>query len=348
MTTSDSAARWRIRVMKQSASRGHDEPMQLSDAADRSDQTDRSSGRSSSSARSPVSVRSAQSPMAAIVSGVGERHRHRIVAELIEAVEAEVVAPPLHVRGLERDAERRLQEREVLREDLFLERLGSRGDEDAPAAQDGRHEVGDGLPGAGSGLGEEDVALLDRRRHSRRHRALAGARLELGHGARQRAVLVERPVDRRADRLPAAGSILPRGIRVRAFERHDLVHPALVAPARERRLEEHADDGEGEVGRGDLRAERQNVGVVVRTGEAGGLQVARRGGPDAVHLVGRHGHADAGAADEDAAVDAPDTTRRATARGEVGVVDRRLAVGPDVFDREPESSRRDLMVSFRW
>ncbi len=81
--------------------------------------------------------------------------------------------------------------------------------------------------------------------------------------------------------------------------------------------------------------------------EAGRLEVARRGGPDAVHLVGRHGHADAGAADEDAAVDAPETTRRATQRREVGIVDRRFAVGPDVVDAIAGIGRRDLIVSFR-
>jgi hypothetical protein len=57
MTTSDSAARWRIRVMKQSWNRGQSEPTQFSVVAAISGQKPASSGSVSSSARSPLSVR---------------------------------------------------------------------------------------------------------------------------------------------------------------------------------------------------------------------------------------------------------------------------------------------------
>jgi hypothetical protein len=129
--------------------------------------------------------------------GVGKRHRHRILAEEIEAVKAEVVAPPLHVCGLERDAERVLQDGEVLREDLFLERLGAGRDEHAPAAQDRRDEVRDGLAGAGAGFGKQDVTFFDGRGHRGGHRPLARSRLELGHCPGQRSIVVEHPVDGR-------------------------------------------------------------------------------------------------------------------------------------------------------
>ena len=61
-------------------------------------------------------------------------------------------------------------------------------------------------------------------------------------------------------------------------------------------------------------AEREDVGVVVLAREAGRLRVPRGRGPDARDLVGGHRHADAGAADEDAAVARPRRRRGARRR----------------------------------
>ena len=279
MTMSDSAARWRIRVMKQSC-------VARARRADAALGRGREIGPDRQVLGQVLEFRAVAGlrPLRPVADGrhrvrVGERHRHRVLAELIEAVQAEVVAPPLHVGRLERDAERRLQEREVLREDLFLERLGAGRDEDAAAAQDGRDEVG-------------DASCRCRCRPRRGGRGPARWRpprpppSRAGPGA-ARTPAPRAPAGRRrrttrstaAPRLRAAGSILPRGIRVRAFERHDLVDPALVASACERRLEEEADDGEGEVGPGDPRAEREDVGVVVLAREAGGLRDRRPSPP---------------------------------------------------------------------
>ena len=49
----------------------------------------------------------------------------RSAAQLIEAMQAQVVRPPLHVGRLEGDAERVAQHRKVLEVDLFLKVLGA-------------------------------------------------------------------------------------------------------------------------------------------------------------------------------------------------------------------------------
>ena len=48
-----------------------------------------------------------------------------------------------------------LEEWDVLEEELLLEVLGAGGDDDAAARQDGGHQVGQRLAGAGAGLGDE-------------------------------------------------------------------------------------------------------------------------------------------------------------------------------------------------
>ena len=70
--------------------------------------------------------------------------------------------------------------------------------EHALAAQDGGHEIRHRLAGAGAGFGEQDAAVGEDVGDVARHRALAVARLELIDRARERTVVGERLVDRRA------------------------------------------------------------------------------------------------------------------------------------------------------
>ena len=60
--------------------------------------------------------------------------------------------------------------------------------EHALAAEDGGDEIGERLAGAGARFGEQDAAVLEHARDGRGHVRLAGARLEVGQRARQRAV----------------------------------------------------------------------------------------------------------------------------------------------------------------
>ena len=128
----------------------------------------------------------------------GQRQRAgRFRARRLEAVQAEVVAAPLHVRGAEVDAERFPQVRQVLVEDLVLQVPGAGRDEDAPSAEDGGHEVGQGLAGSGARFRQQHAAGLQHARRGGRHAPLARPRLERRHRARQRAVLGERRGDPR-------------------------------------------------------------------------------------------------------------------------------------------------------
>ena len=135
-------------------------------------QNGRSSGRSSSSARSPVSVSRRQSSIDRQDRSSSIEPRTRqvtlavgagAVAERLEAVQAQVVAAPLHAGRRERDVERLAQDRDVLEVDLFLEVLGAGRDQHPLAAEDGGHEVGERLAGAGARLGQQDAAVVEAR-----------------------------------------------------------------------------------------------------------------------------------------------------------------------------------------
>ena len=81
------------------------------------------------------------------------------LAERLVAEEAEVVAAALHDRDAEVAAEGAGQERDVLAEELLLEVLGAGGDDDAAAQLHRGQQVGQGLAGAGAGLGQQHAAV---------------------------------------------------------------------------------------------------------------------------------------------------------------------------------------------
>ena len=125
--------------------------------------------------------------------------RRRFLEDLV-ALQAEVVAAALHARGRERHRQHAGEQRQILGEDLLLQVLGAGRDDDALAAQDRRHEVGERLAGAGAGLDEEHAAVLERVGDRRGHAALAVARLEGDERLRQRPVGAEDRVDAGAER----------------------------------------------------------------------------------------------------------------------------------------------------
>ena len=118
------------------------------------------------------------------------------VGQLIELVHAQVVRAALHVRRGERDPERVAQRGNVLEVDLLLQVLRAGRNQHALAAENCGHEVGERLAGAGAGLREQNAAVFEHAGDRRGHVDLAGARLEVGHGERERSA-------RREDRLAA-------------------------------------------------------------------------------------------------------------------------------------------------
>ena len=77
-------------------------------------------------------------------------------------------------------------------------------------------------------------------------------------------------------------------------------------------------------------AQGQDIGVVVAAGHLRGEAVPAAGAADALDLVGRHGHADAGAAAEDALLALPGEDAAADLLREYGVVAARLRIRPEV------------------
>ena len=110
------------------------------------------------------------------------------LAKGLEAMEAQVVAAPLHAGRGERHAERVPQHRQVLEKDLLLKVLGAGGDEDALAAEDRRHQIGEGLAGAGARFREQHAPVSQDCGDGLGHLHLTGASLEPFERLRQRAV----------------------------------------------------------------------------------------------------------------------------------------------------------------
>ncbi len=99
---------------------------------------------------------------------------------------AEVVLAALDDRHRHVTPERGSRERNVVAEQLLLERLGRRGDDDAETRFERRQEIGETLADTGAGLGDEVTAGRERRGDLGRERGLLGALLELGQRARKR------------------------------------------------------------------------------------------------------------------------------------------------------------------
>src|SRR5262245_26570217 len=79
-----------------------------------------------------------------------------------------------------------------------------------------------------------------------------------------------------------------------------------------------------------IAGQTEHVGVVVAATHLGGDAVVTGGRANAEYLVGRDAHADAGAADQDAALHAPLADGLGDLEGEVGVINTVLAGGPHV------------------
>ena len=85
------------------------------------------------------------------VAPVGEQER----LEALQLATAEVVRAAFQHLDANSAAERGGGDRDVLREQLLLERLGGGGDDNAPPRLERRYEIGEALPDSGAGLGDE-------------------------------------------------------------------------------------------------------------------------------------------------------------------------------------------------
>ena len=113
---------------------------------------------------------------------------------------------------------------------------------------------------------------------------------------------------------------------------HDLVDAPLMALGMGKfRIQPHVNDLQRQHLARHGCAEGHHVGIVVLAGEAGGHGVIEQRTADALDLVGRDGHADAGRAADDAAVTfaAGDGLRRRARK--VGIVTAVLGVAAEVL-----------------
>ena len=163
---------------------------------------------------------------------VGERQRCRGIFQSIEPMDAQIVGAPLHVGRANGLAQHGGQGRHVLVENLILQILRARRNEDATSRKHRRHEVRECLADACASLGDERAAVLEDP-SDRQGQAVAGPgapriRRTRLRGDRLPARRRDRPVglvsQRRVQReLPAQGfDVIPysceRGLIVRRRE----------------------------------------------------------------------------------------------------------------------------------
>ena len=71
-------------------------------------------------------------------------------------------------------------------EELVLQGLGAGGNDHLAAREQRRHQVGEGLAGAGAGLGDQHAIAGDGRRDALRHLELLRSQAKAGHGGGER------------------------------------------------------------------------------------------------------------------------------------------------------------------
>ena len=128
----------------------------------------------------------------------------------------------------------------------------------------------------------------------------------------------------------------------------DLLDPPRVAAAFELRLQPNLHHAVDQTVAEQIGRQAQHVGIVVQAAHLGGQIVVASSGADAGILVGRDAHADARAADENAAVDFAFRNGLGDLRREVGVVDAlgRQRAEVDGIVAEIADKRQDLPLDF--
>ena len=130
----------------------------------------------------------------AILVDLFQSRQNRLIAQRDELVAAKVVGAAFHVADLQ-VAEQRFEKRHVTEEELVLQSLGSRGDDDALAGAQSGEQVGEGFAGARAGLDDEMAALGERALDGFGHLQLSWAvfvgQRRLGENAAGREELVQ-------------------------------------------------------------------------------------------------------------------------------------------------------------
>ena len=118
-----------------------------------------------------------------------------LTAQGVELVPAEIVGAALHIADAQR-AEQRLEEGDVLEEELLLQVLGSGRDDDAAARAQGGEQIGEGLAGAGPGLDDQVAVFVEGALDGLCHLQLPAAELVGQLRTRQHAARSEKVIER--------------------------------------------------------------------------------------------------------------------------------------------------------
>ncbi len=127
---------------------------------------------------------------ARLVAGIAQQHR----PEARELLAAHVVLPALQHGDRDLPAERQRRSRDVLGQQLALERLGRRGDNHPPAGLERRQQIRQALAGARPGLCDEMLPRGKRGFDGGGERGLLGPGLEAGKGRGERSARGKRVV----------------------------------------------------------------------------------------------------------------------------------------------------------
>jgi hypothetical protein len=108
-----------------------------------------------------------------------------------ETLQAQIVGAPLEQRHRGRATQCCGQSWQVTMKQLVLQGPGSGGDDDAPARQQCRHQIREGLADAGTRLGHQPATLFKATGHVIGQLLLSGPRPKTRHGARQGSFLTQ-------------------------------------------------------------------------------------------------------------------------------------------------------------
>ena len=129
--------------------------------------------------------------------------------------------------------------------------------------------------------------------------------------------------------------VMREGLKLR-----NLVEPSLVTASVERRGQKSPHDGLNGFGRGGSSPDREDVGVVVLSGEASGLFIPGEGSTNAWDLVGGDLHADPAAADQNASVGLSTGDGPGHLFGKVWIVDRVFTGRAQILDDDAETAEK--------
>lgn len=111
---------------------------------------------------------------------------------LLGAVLAQIIGASLEQRTAQTDAERGAHARQIAMEELVLQRARAGGDDGLQPGQQRRHQIRIGLARAGTGLGQQHVALFEGLGNGAGQAQLRGTWRERVELARQRPAFAER------------------------------------------------------------------------------------------------------------------------------------------------------------